>query len=161
MLAKHTYALFIFCLALFPVTTSAAEYFNARFGFAFDAPSNFYQVEQTAENGDGQSFLSADQSASLIAFAGHVTAPTFSAEVEQRTQFARDEGWNITYEAGGQSWGVYSGLFNGQILYVRIEAQCDGTQFASIWLIFDESARAAYEPLTSELRTRLKSNDKC
>lgn len=145
-----------------PLPVLGAEtYTNARYGFQFDVPDGFTAVQASSENGDGQVFVTADQRASLTLFGGNVMAPSFAAEVAQASQYARNTGWNITYEAGQNGWGVYSGLFTDQILYARMEAQCNDTQFAAVWLLFQAQDRPFYEPLTYELAQRLKTNSDC
>ncbi|MCB1518420.1 MAG: hypothetical protein KDJ19_12490 [Hyphomicrobiaceae bacterium] len=147
---------------ILPISAQGAEtYTNARFGFQFDVPDGFTAVQASSENGDGQVFVTADQRATLTLFGGNVTEPSFAAEVGQATQYARNTGWNITYEAGQNGWGVYSGLFTDQILYARMEAQCNDTQFAAVWLLFQVQDRPVFEPLTNELAQRLKTNSDC
>ncbi|MCB9992929.1 MAG: hypothetical protein H6873_04640 [Hyphomicrobiaceae bacterium] len=153
---------FVAGLATLPAAALAEDtYSNARYGFQFTVPDGFMAVDSAPDNGDGQTFLSTDQRASLTVFGANVMAPAFAAEVANSTQMARANGWAITYEAGQPGWGVYSGMFGQQILYVRMEAQCNDTQYAAVWLLFDAADRAQYEPLTGQLADRLKTSTSC
>lgn len=135
------------------------RYVNARYGFSFEIPVGFETSGPEAANGDGRAFVSSIGNAELVAFAGNVTSGSFASEVSQYKGFTRDDGWRLTYEAGGNSWAVYSGTRGAKILYSRFERQCDGRQFAAVQVTYDAAAKERLDPLIEDLARSLEPGE--
>ncbi len=150
--------LIVILAALFFAVPAMAQdrYVNERYGFSFDIPAGFKASGPEAANGDGRAFVSSVGHAQLVAFAGNVTTGSFAEEVSQYKDFTRDDGWTLTYEAGGKSWAVYSGTRGEKILYSRFERQCDGSQFAAVQVTYDAEAKKRLDPLIENLARSLE-----
>ncbi len=142
------FALF-FCV---PAALAAdwSSYDNARFGYAIGVPPGFSGAGE-ADNGDGQVFNSDDGTQVLRAWGGNVIADDFEAEVAASMGYARDDGWDLSYERVTPSWASWSGSRNGMILYVRMIALCSGTQYAAFELEYPERDLQTMNPVVERL----------
>ena len=151
-------SLFLLALLFLAPAALAADwssYDNARFGYAIAVPPGFSGAGE-ADNGDGQVFNSADGTQSLRAWGGNVIADDFEAEVAASMGYARDDGWDLSYERVTPSWASWSGSRNGIILYARMISLCRGSQYAAFQLEYPErdlkAMNAVVERLVGSLR---------
>ena len=142
-------------LALFLCSPAAlaadwGSYDNARFGYAIAVPPGFSGAGE-ADNGDGQVFESANGTQSLRVWGGNVVADDFEAEVAASMGYARDDGWDLSYERVTPSWASWSGSRNGIILYARMIALCSASQYAAFQLEYPERDLSAMNPVVERL----------
>lgn len=141
-----------------PVPAMAADwshYANARFGYAIDVPPGFV-AQGESDNGDGQVFKT--PTAMLTVYGGNVMAADFEAEVAQREQFARDDGWAITYQVSTPQKASWSGKRGGRILYGRLIALCGGSQFANFELQYSSADLKRFNAVVERLVSSLKAS---
>ena len=146
-------------LLLIPLPAFAADwghYTNTRFGYAVDVPPRFV-AQGESDNGDGQVFKT--PTAVLTVFGGNVMETDFEAEVAQREQFAKDEGWAITYQVSSPQKASWSGKRGGRILYGRMIALCGGQQFASFELEYSGADLKAFNPVVDRLVSSLRATE--
>jgi hypothetical protein len=146
-------------LLLIPLPAFAADwghYTNTRFGYAVDVPPRFV-AEGESDNGDGQVFKT--PTAVLTVFGGNVMETDFEAGVGQREQFAKDEGWAITYQVSSPQKASWSGKRGGRILYGRMIALCGGQQFASFELEYSSADLKAFNPVVDRLVSSLRATE--
>ena len=146
-------------LLLIPLPAFAADwghYTNTRFGYAVDVPPRFV-AQGESDNGDGQVFKT--PTAVLTVFGGNVMETDFEAEVAQREQFAKDEGWAITYQVSSPQKASWSGKRGGRILYGRMIALCGGQQFASFELEYSSADLKAFNPVVDRLVSSLRATE--
>ena len=141
-----------------PVPAMAADwshYANARFGYAIDVPPGFV-AQGESDNGDGQVFKT--PTAMLTVYGGNVMAADFEAEVAQREQFARDDGWAITYQVSTPQKASWSGKRGARILYGRLIALCGGSQFANFELQYSSADLKGFNAVVERLVSSLKAS---
>jgi len=146
-------------LLLIPLPAFAADwghYTNTRFGYAVDVQPRFV-AQGESDNGDGQVFKT--PTAVLTVFGGNVMETDFEAEVAQREQFAKDEGWAITYQVSSPQKASWSGKRGGRILYGRMIALCGGQQFASFELEYSSADLKAFNTVVDRLVSSLRATE--
>ena len=145
-------------LALLAVPTAAAEwghYVNERFGVEADVPPGF---EPGAEptNGDGLHFST--PTAELAIYGSFLVAGDFEAEANQQIDYAKADGWGITYQAVTPSWAVWSGKRGGRILYVRAVPICGGSGIGAFQLSYMEADLQRFDPVVERLGRSLRDS---
>ncbi|MHB1104307.1 MAG: hypothetical protein ACYC0C_16340 [Devosia sp.] len=131
------------------------SYENARFGYAIGVPPGF-SGEGEADNGDGQLFNSGDGTQLLRVYGGNVIEDSFEAAVGDSMDYARDDGWALSYKRVTPSWASWSGSRNGMVLYARAIALCGGEQYAAFELEYPERDLKAMNPVIERLVGSLK-----
>ena len=91
-----------------------------------------------AQNGDGLTLGSGDGSAQLLVFGSHILDGDFADEVQQRMEFARQDGWVLSYSSVKPAGASFSGTRGDRILYLRAVALCEA---AAGFLQIDYPAR--------------------
>ena len=147
-------------LLMLPLPAMAAEgwghYTNVRFGYAVDVPPTFV-AQGESDSGDGQVFKT--PTATLTVYGGNVMEADFEAEVAQSEQFAKDDGWAITYQVSTPQRASWSGKRGARILYGRMIALCGGEQFASFELEYSSVDLKAFNPLVDRLVSSLRATE--
>jgi hypothetical protein len=132
--------LILFLLLTYVASPALAQgwdaYENGRFGYEIDIPPGF-EGEGEADNGDGQIFRSEDGT-QLLRVYGANALDGFESTVADAMGFARDDGWNLSYERVTPSWASFSGTRRSMIVYARAISLCGGEQFASFELQYPE-----------------------
>ncbi|MBR0556478.1 hypothetical protein J5J10_12390 [Ciceribacter sp. L1K23] len=133
---------------------------NARFGYEIEVPADFL-IASSADNGDGDTFESADKTAELRVWGTSVAEGDFRAEADDRRNTASFvDGWQISYEKTTDRWTSYSGTKDGRVIYVRGIALCDG-EAAFFQLVYPQAQLAVYDAVVSHLVDTLKPADGC
>ena len=96
--------------------TSWRTYVNGRFGVAVDYPDVFSPSGAAPENGDGQTFKTADGAAQLTVYGGYNANKQTTAELMQAYKTA---GVDYKYSKVGKTWFVLSGIKGPAIGYLR------------------------------------------
>lgn len=142
------------------VATEKLGYVNARFSYAIDLPDGF-SVSATPENGDGQTMVSQDGTATLSIWGSHITEGTFQAEIEARIGWEEQDGWTISYQRVQPRWASYSGSKENRIFYARSIPVCGDAQAAYFRMEYDRSDQSTLEPVIKDLVASLRSTDGC
>lgn len=143
-------------LALFAAPALAAgwgHYVNERFGVEADVPPGF-SAGVPSENGDGQTFST--PTAQLAVFGSRIVDGDFESTVEQRMQWSRQDGWNITYQATTPSWASWSGKRGSRIFYARAIRMCGGELYGAFELEYASADLKAFEPMVERLVRSLR-----
>jgi len=139
-----------------PVLAAAwGSYENARFGYVVDIPPG-YEGEGEADNGDGQIFTSEDGTQLLRVYGGNVLEG-FEETVNTAMGYARDDGWNLSYERVTPRWASFSGTRNGMIVYARAIVLCGGEQYASFELQYPRRDLKAMNAVVERLVASLEA----
>jgi hypothetical protein len=132
-------------------------YSNARFGYTIAIPPGF-SGNGESDNGDGQVFETANGEALLRVYGGNNLEVSFAESLRTGMQYAREAGWDLSYERVTRNWASYSGTRDGRILYARAIALCDRDQFAAYELEYPvDYDRALMDKAIRELNASLKA----
>ena len=127
-----------------------------RYGFIFDAPSDFAITDEFVDEGsDGTVFKSPD-GALLTVWGIKLDGRDFLTQVEQQIREDEGIGWEVTYKRLTKEWVSYSGIKDGRIRYVRAEEVCDD-RAAYFLLDYDQENKAPYNPIVTHLVRSLKT----
>jgi hypothetical protein len=158
--------LFLRCLALtFAVGICAsmgvaaaqekwATYMNARFGTIVDYPASVFTVrDPPPENGDGQSFWSADGHAHLSVYGA------FNAEGDTPQRYLEkhaDEG--VSYRRATAHYYVVSGTRKDELFYERCNFQEGKSDIVNCFtLTYPAAEKAAWDPIVTRLSKSLRA----
>jgi hypothetical protein len=122
------------------------NYQNARFGTSADIPVGFSMLPPP-ENGDGQRFDGLG--GSITIYGGYNFTGSFSGYRSFLKQTLEEEGWKLTYTPSADTWFVFSGLNEGQILYQRVErpAGCSSDILHHIDFRYPARHKMMWEPI--------------
>ena len=123
-------------VALFAIPAFAQDwghYANSRFGYELEIPPLFIGQGES-DNGDGQVFARDQGAARLTAWGANMLAPDFGGEVSEAIEFAKSDGWSISYQATTPEWATFSGTKFGRIMYQRMVLLCDRRSWAAFQL---------------------------
>ncbi len=136
----------IICLYAAPAFCGdMATYVNQRFGFAIGYPQDLLYPQGESANGDGQTFVSKDGRAVLIAY-GAYNALDQSLDALLASDSSRN-GRRTTYTAKRADWFVISGYEpDGRIFYQKTLLRQD--VLYSFELRYPQQQKARYNPLT-------------
>lgn len=145
-------------LLLLPVSAFAAgqHYVNVRYGYSLDVPDGF-AGDGESDNGDGQVFTT--PTATLTVYGGNVIEADFEAEVRARQGDASGERWTLTYQVSTPRNASWSGVRGARVLYARMIALCDGSQFAAFDLEYSKTDLEKFNPIVDGLVASLKATD--
>jgi len=138
-----------FALAATPVLAAGwGHYVNERFGIEADVPPGF-AADAPPANGDGQGYST--PTAHLAIHGSLIVEGDFESTVAQRMEWARQDGWNITYQAVTPSWASWSGKRGSRILYVRAIRACGGDIYGAFELQYSSADLKAFDPVVDRL----------
>jgi hypothetical protein len=136
-------------------------YTNDRFGYIIAIPPGFHGQGE-ADNGDGQVFEAERGEMLLRVYGGNNLEVTFAESLRVGMQYAREAGWDLSYERVTRTWASYSGTRNGRILYARAIVLCDSSQFAAYELEYPEDFdRERMDAAIRQLNASLKTTGDC
>ncbi|MFZ1681073.1 MAG: hypothetical protein WAT70_08625 [Rhizobiaceae bacterium] len=136
-----------------PVAHAAdVTYRNPRFGTVLTIPGDVFDTpEPASENGDGQSWTSAD--GAWLGVWGWYNALDFDAE--SLLEFSAGNHRDITYRASGPDWAVLSGYDeDGRVFYERNEFGADGALHTML-VRYPPDLKPKYDPLVARLADSL------
>ncbi len=132
-------------------------YHNARFGTTADYPADLFTVkERPPDNSDGQTFRTADGSATLLIYGTHnIEEDTPRSYVEK--YFDKPE---VTYKRTRSSFFVVSGVRNGEIFYHRCNfpRQADGI-INCLELRYPAKEKAQWDAIVTRVSNSLRSGE--
>ena len=135
-------------------------YLNAQFSYAISIPEG-YRVSATSDNGDGQTMVSGDGTATLAIWGAYVEADTFQSENIKQIGWEQQAGWSVSYRRVENSWAVYSGSRGNRIFYARSIPICGGTQAAYFRIEYEKSDKRAFDPIIKQLAASLQATEGC
>ena len=127
-------------------------YANARFGVAVDYPAVFSVRGAEPENGDGQSFETADGAAKLRVYGGYNAERRTPAELLEAYKTA---GVRYAYAASGRGWFALSGVKDGEIGYLRCNLGA-GDVVGCFEIRYPEAQAARWAPVVERLGRSLR-----
>ncbi len=152
----------IIFLASLPVVPAQAGqwliYNNARYGTSADIPANGFSAEPSAQNGDGQTWVSADGRGRILVFGELVvTSATLPAYRQQILSYARSDGVDIVYNVAKKNWFVYSGFIGNDIVYekVLVARGCDPMLAHHVYLKYPISQKKRYDSIVRRVAASL------
>jgi hypothetical protein len=123
-------------------------YVNPRFGASAEVPSDGFEADRPPDNGDGQSWTSTADGGRIVVYGANLAvASSFSEYRNWALATARSDGFDISYEAGGRSWFVYSGRRSGRIVYERVMSGCGGDVIVAVRFDYPALRRKAWDPI--------------
>ena len=154
-------------LALF-VSPALAEdwkvYENPRFGFSVEVPAEGWKELPPPENGDGQTWRSANDRSTILAWGSNIL-DDFKTDAAQRVASDSDSGWAITADMGWNmdlkdgpgGWHVYSATLDGRMIQQKSLVACGGTIAVHVRLEHFESDIGEILPMSDRLISSLKA----
>lgn len=156
----------LLALALLPALAlpAAAEddwhpYANPRFGYTVEIPPGF-EMRAEADNGDGASFHSGDNGATLIVFGTHPPGGDFETDVTERIAYEKADGWRIIFSRVSPVWASFSGAREREVFYTRAIALCDGSA-AYFRLQYRKSKLTSFDGVISRMAAALSPAEGC
>jgi hypothetical protein len=128
-------------------------YANARFGTTADYPADlFTKRDPPPENGDGQSFQTADGRAQLSIYGSYnVEADTPASYL---AKYGEREG--VTYKRVTASYYAISGLRDGKIFYDRCNFRPHSDTIDCLTLTYPAREKAAWDPIITRISPSLR-----
>lgn len=137
------------------------RYANARFGYAIVLPAGFAPDKRAPDNGDGLTLRNEAGTQRLAVWGGQIVEADFDAHAQVAIGSATQGGWRMSYQAVTPGWASYSGSRNGQVLYGRAIALCDGLSYASFQLEYPERDIARMNAVIDRLVATLRPDPAC
>ncbi|WP_137392211.1 hypothetical protein [Rhodoligotrophos defluvii] len=155
--------LFAAVLCLGTVVPAAAQaewrrHVDGRLGLSVDVPARgFVRADPEAGN-DGLRLVSADGSGEIAVYSVPLPSMSFAAFRRQLTDGARARGTRITYIAGGKSWFVFSGHWDGQIVYYKVllKQVCGVPMAHQFHLRYPRDQKRAYDAVIERMDDTLR-----
>lgn len=143
--------------ALFALATSAfsrprddlgwSTFHNDRFGLSFEYPANVFVDQRTSEAGDGDLFVTSDQSAKLLVGAFENVEAHTPASYQRFIARQSYPGLLVDYAPRGRTWSVLSGTQGATMVYEKVMFTCGGTIINSFALVYPIAERDFYDPI--------------
>jgi hypothetical protein len=151
--------LFIVAMLIASVAAAAGDgwqrYENPRFGFGLDIPPGFAAVPATTNTGD-QLFNQIGGAEKLTVLGGAVQPGSFNQKWEATKAAYEADGWALSYDPQPPNWTSFTGVRDGQRLYVKMIPLCGGTkQFGMFALEYPEADSATAEPIALRLASSM------
>jgi hypothetical protein len=135
---------------------SWTAYKNPRFGYTLSYPSSVFRPQAPAENGDGQSFLSADGKSKIAVYAT-VNDEHFTPAEYRETILKDFAGYNqIDYSPSGKTWFVLSGIRGDMIYYQKVMFSCGDRVINALSITFPRAEKKFYEGLVEVMEDNFK-----
>ncbi|WP_246696499.1 hypothetical protein [Mesorhizobium sp. SARCC-RB16n] len=123
------------------------------FGFVFDVPPGFVLTQRSDE---GAAFEGKNK-AFLAVWGARLGKASFTTEIEHRMAVNENDGWKLTYKRVEPQWASYSGLKDGQILYVRAIKVC-GDRAALFTVNYSRDEKLPYDPIIIRMVRSLRGD---
>lgn len=138
-----------------------SEYRNEKFGLTLMYPRDIFQVERTAEAGDGQVFVTPEGDARLLVGA-LVNESGFTVTTYQNHVARQSYGkYEVTYEPRGRTWFVLSGEGDGKVFYEKVMFSCSGKLINSFAMLYPADKRDVFNPIVERMEDTFRAGDRC
>jgi hypothetical protein len=154
---KQTVLLAAAIIALAAAATAAPQYrtySNPRFGTHAEVPANWTE-NPPPENGDGQSFSSPDQHATIIV-AGSLNIDD-TVEEAMKAYEKPHEGETVTYRHRGARTLVVSGTRGDTIFYNKHFLSCGDQIWNNLYIEYPAAEKEAYDAIVTRVAKSLGS----
>jgi hypothetical protein len=149
-------ALKILLPVLFVVALMSAQTAQAQGPASWAYPSNVFSRQPPADNGDGQSFLTADGRAKLVVF-GAANRENFTPSKYRETILREFGGYDqMDYSPTGKTWFVLSGFRGENIYYQKVMFSCGGSVINVLSVTFPRAEKKFYEGLVEVMEDNFK-----
>jgi hypothetical protein len=137
------------------------EYRNERFGLSLHYPADVFTLDQAAEAGDGQLFVSQNGDARLLV-GGLINESGFSVASYRRYLTRKSYGQHqIDYRPIDPNLFVLSGEGNGQIVYEKVMFSCASRLISSFALIYSSNDRQAFDRMVERMEKSFRPGQNC
>ena len=136
-------------------------YRNERFGFSLSYPSAIFEVERTAEAGDGRVFSAPGSDARLLVGALVNEAGYNAARYQEYIAQQSYGQFTIGYRRLGTTWFVLSGERENQIFYEKVMFTCGGRLINSFALIYPRDKRHIFDPIVERVEDTFRPGRDC
>ncbi|TPI29155.1 hypothetical protein FJW08_18915 [Mesorhizobium sp. B3-2-1] len=137
-----------------PLGAQGWQAFGIRhFGFVFDVPPGFVLTQHSDQ---GAAFEGKNK-AFLAVWGAQLGNPSFRTEIEHRMAVNEKDGWKLTYKRVTPQWASYSGLKDGQVLYVRAIKVC-GDRAALFTVSYSRDEKIPYDPIVIRMVRSLRAD---
>jgi hypothetical protein len=131
-------------------------YKNPRFGYTLSYPAGVFTPQPPPDNGDGQSFLSADGRAKVVVY-GALNSENFTPSKYRETILREFGGYDqMDYSPTGKTWFVLSGFRGENIYYQKVMFSCGGSVINVLSVTFPRAEKKFYEGLVETMEDNFK-----
>ena len=120
---------------------------NERFGLSLEYPANVFVDQRTSEAGDGDLFVTSDQSAKLLVGAFENVEAHTPASYQRFIARQSYPGLLVDYAPRGRTWSVLSGTQGDTMVYEKVMFTCGGRVINSFALVYPIAERDFYDPI--------------
>ncbi len=125
-------------------------YQNPRFGTRIDYPSGRFHALPAPENGDGQTFETADGRMRFLVFGQNQIDG-----LDARAMMARDRDWGsydqVTYQTSGSGWYVMTGYVGNKIFYRKVVIDSSAGVVHVFEITYPKAARASLDAVVTRM----------
>jgi hypothetical protein len=126
-------------------------YSNDRFDYSISFPANFLTRQETAPNGDGRSFLSADGRVAMVVYG---LLNTREKSLKDLYEEEMKPGRQITYQIRKDKWFVVSGFENNKVFYQKTYLKDDVIK--TFYIQADRDLQSIVQPMTERIAQSFK-----
>ena len=138
-------------------------YRNRHFGYRLHFPAQLFQKKTPSENGDGASFATADNRATVKIF-GAFNDDGMSINEYRSTILKNFSGYeNIDYGPVRRTWFVLSGTRGERIYYQKVIFSCGGKVVNILAINYPKAEKKPFDPIVEGLEKSFRpaSGDDC
>ncbi|MEI9425327.1 hypothetical protein O7A70_29640 [Mesorhizobium sp. Cs1299R1N1] len=144
-------------ITMMPTSLLGAQGWQAfgikHFGFVFDVPPGFVLTQRS----DQGAAFEGENKAFLAVWGAQLGKASFRTEIEHRMAVNETEGWRLTYRRVRPQWASYSGVKDGQILYVRAIKVC-GDRAALFTVNYSRAEKLPYDSIVVRMVRSLRAD---
>lgn len=136
---------------------SWSNYKNERFGFRLRYPSSVFKEQPPSERGDGQTFVTDDGRAKIVAY-GTINDEGFSPAEYRKTILQEFGGGydRMDYFPRGKTWFVLSGFRGESIYYQKVMFSCGNRVINVLSVTFPTAEKQYFENLVEKIEDNFK-----
>lgn len=140
-------------------TAEYETYYNRRFDFAVQYPSDRLHPQPPPTNRDGRVFRSPRGHIEMRVYGYHQTRQTLEAVYRQRLQDLRQSGADVTYDYLGDDEFVLSGYdANNQVFYRRVLLRHN--DFLVLDITYDRALQPEFDAVVAEIADSFRASDR-
>lgn len=139
-------------------------YENPRYGFTVEIPAEGWKEQPPPENGDGQTWRSANDRSTILAWGSNIlegfktdAADRVKSDKDMGWTITADMGWNMDLKEGPEGWHVYSATLDGRMIQQKAIVACGGSIAVYVRLEHFESDIGDILPMSDRLISSLKA----
>lgn len=125
-------------------------YVNPRYRYRICYPANLMRPSREADNGDGRSFVAADQGRLSVFGRNNFDGASLASTVDGDAADLAGSRGKVSYRVVRPGWAVFSGDDGGSMLFYSKTIR-RGDQFVIFELSYPKAAAARYKPVVENL----------